>query len=734
LTTIVTRAGKGSPLTNTEVDSNFTNLNAAKIETLTSTDNSVTITGTNSSRDLSVVIDDNVTGVLTAPTITVTGSGSTISVSSVTANLHAAPLWQGVYKTYTIPAATGLALTDNSANYLVVSYNSGSPVYSITTNPSSINGSDVVGAALLWRAGTEVHYQAINWGLSTASRLNRRAVQTERYLRASGLAIGETTGRVITVASGVVWYGVNEYPEAAVTSASSNAEFYYHVSGVWTKSVVSTYNNTQYDNGTDLVTLSGTGTQYAVNWVYRYLDGDGLPKLAYILGSGNYTLAQAQAATVSTPPPILSTMAILVGRIIVAQNASTATQIDSAFTQTFSGSSVTAHNDLAGIQGGTGGENYHLTSAEYTGTGTGNFVRANSPTLVTPALGTPSALVATNATGTAASLTAGNATKLSTGRTIAITGDLAYTSTSFDGSANVTAAGTLATVNANVGSFTNASVTVNAKGLVTAASSGTAPVTSVTGTAPVVSSGGTTPAISMAAATTAVSGYLTSTDWNTFNNKSNTTGTVTSVSATAGTGISISGSPITSSGTLTITNTAPDQTVAISSGTGISVTGTYPNFTVASTVTGASITDDTTTAATYYPLFSTVTTGSLSAVRVSSTKYTYNPSTGVLSSTVHTSTSDERLKTNWRPVAANFVCQLANVKSGIFDRTDFSTTDVGVGAQSLQPLLPQAVITAEDGYLSVNYGGAALVAAIELAKVVEELRAEIAMLKAKVGE
>jgi hypothetical protein len=44
-------------------------------------------------------------------------------------------------------------------------------------------------------------------------------------------------------------------------------------------------------------------------------------------------------------------------------------------------------------------------------------------------------------------------------------------------------------------------------------------VTSVTGTAPVVSSGGTTPAISMAAATGSVNGYLTSTDWTTFNNK-----------------------------------------------------------------------------------------------------------------------------------------------------------------------------------------------------------------------
>jgi len=57
-------------------------------------------------------------------------------------------------------------------------------------------------------------------------------------------------------------------------------------------------------------------------------------------------------------------------------------------------------------------------------------------------------------------------------------------------------------------------------------------VTSVTGTSPVISSGGTTPAISMPAATTSVSGYLTSTDWTTFNNKGS--GTVTSVSFTGG--------------------------------------------------------------------------------------------------------------------------------------------------------------------------------------------------------
>jgi hypothetical protein len=44
-------------------------------------------------------------------------------------------------------------------------------------------------------------------------------------------------------------------------------------------------------------------------------------------------------------------------------------------------------------------------------------------------------------------------------------------------------------------------------------------VTSVTGTSPIVSSGGTTPAISIPAASSSVNGYLSSTDWSTFNGK-----------------------------------------------------------------------------------------------------------------------------------------------------------------------------------------------------------------------
>jgi hypothetical protein len=85
----------------------------------------------------------------------------------------------------------------------------------------------------------------------------------------------------------------------------------------------------------------------------------------------------------------------------------------------------------------------------------------------------------------------------------------------------------------------------------------TGTVTSVTGTAPVVSSGGATPAISMAAATTSVNGYLTSTDWNTFNSKGS--GTVTSVAAlTLGTtGTDLSSSVATGTTTPVITLNVP---------------------------------------------------------------------------------------------------------------------------------------------------------------------------------
>ncbi len=97
-----------------------------------------------------------------------------------------------------------------------------------------------------------------------------------------------------------------------------------------------------------------------------------------------------------------------------------------------------------------------------------------------------------------------------------------------------------------------------------------------------------------------------------------------------------------------------------------------------------------------------------------------------------TAFSDERVKTNWRSMQSDFVEQLANVKHGVYDRTDQQSTQVGVSAQSLRAIMEHAVMEDEFGMLSVAYGNAALVSAVELAKTVVALKAELESLKIEV--
>ena len=79
----------------------------------------------------------------------------------------------------------------------------------------------------------------------------------------------------------------------------------------------------------------------------------------------------------------------------------------------------------------------------------------------------------------------------------------------------------------------------------------------------------------------------------------------------------------------------------------------------------------------------------------------------------------------------DFIEQLAKVKHGIYDRTDQESTQVGVGAQSLRPVMEHAVMEDADGKLSVAYGNAALVAAVKLAQRVLELEKRLEALESK---
>lgn len=158
-------------------------------------------------------------------------------------------------------------------------------------------------------------------------------------------------------------------------------------------------------------------------------------------------------------------------------------------------------------------------------------------------------------------------------------------------------------------------------------------------------------------------------------------------------------------------------------------------ITAASSGTGGlTIANDVATATAVYPTWTASTSGSISTAYVSSTKLSLVPSTGTLTSAGNfVANSDERLKTNWRPVRIDFLYCLADLKSGVYDRVDNDMVQAGVSAQELRKMLPEAVESDEQGVLSVAYGNAALVAAVELAKEVVALRAELNALKEKVN-
>ena len=96
-----------------------------------------------------------------------------------------------------------------------------------------------------------------------------------------------------------------------------------------------------------------------------------------------------------------------------------------------------------------------------------------------------------------------------------------------------------------------------------------------------------------------------------------------------------------------------------------------------------------------------------------------------------TAFSDERKKKDWANLPTNFIERLATVKHGTYTRIDTNERQVGASAQSIKEVLPEAVLEDAEGNLSLAYGNAALVAAIELAKQVVELKKEIELLKAK---
>ena len=219
-------------------------------------------------------------------------------------------------------------------------------------------------------------------------------------------------------------------------------------------------------------------------------------RLKYDSGSNQFDFTQSNGSTLENVRFGSVTSGTWTGTAIGTQYGGTGQDLSSSSGiikvsgGTFSaGSSISLTSEVSGTlpiaNGGTGGT---TAAGARTGLGLGS-IATQDITNVTLTGGTINGVVIGGTTAAAGSFTtlnasgaitgdltgnADTATALATGRTIGMTGDMTWTSASFDGSGNVTGAGTLATVNSDVGSYGTTTaipvVTVNAKGLVTAVS------------------------------------------------------------------------------------------------------------------------------------------------------------------------------------------------------------------------------------------------------------------------
>ena len=141
-------------------------------------------------------------------------------------------------------------------------------------------------------------------------------------------------------------------------------------------------------------------------------------------------------------------------------------------------------------------------------------------------------------------------------------------------------------------------------------------------------------------------------------------------------------------------------------------TGTANDLTV-NVANNINVTDDTSTNATRYPVFANGTSGVV-AENVSSTKLTFNPSSGLLTSTDYNSSSDKRLKKSIKQIDGA-LAKVNKLKGVSFEWKESGTQALGLIAQDVEKVIPELVTTDDNGFKGIRYNNviAVLVEAIK---------------------
>lgn len=313
-------------------------------------------------------VDKNA-GVVVQPTYTDNGDGSFTIGDDGIYNLYSSLDTNTPIITYSLPGITQ-SLADGELGYVYVDYNGGSPLLKYATDRTLVRDGYLATTAIvrtIGRDGSSLKtISCDHTGIALSEKRLDRAFDTEaRYshsLTAGGIIIENVGATVFKVTAGTLWTVTNPIDlDESVSNVATTVLHYKDALGVWQKTLVTGFNNTQYQSASGLSTLAAN--RFAVNWIWiDTTSGD----LCVVLGDGNYKLIEAQASARPIPPPMITAFGFFVGRIIVEKSSTTPTQIDNSLTTGFAQAAATIHSDLLGLDGGETGYYGHLSQDEMT--------------------------------------------------------------------------------------------------------------------------------------------------------------------------------------------------------------------------------------------------------------------------------------------------------------------------------------------------------------------------------